>query len=374
MRILIAMDTCEPLADGVLTYVREVSRRLTPSHEVVVASPNGGRQAGWDARTVYMPAPVRVAGYPLALLTPRLFREVARSDIVFVQDAAPIGSAAVLAAQLHRVPVCAFCHHDERVMLSEVFGAAPLTDSYVRRLYERCTKVLFATSRFRAKLERLGVPEEKMVYAPFAVDTEQFSPSADDGWRGQWSIPEDAPMALYLGRLSKEKNISTLLDAAELVLDERRDSYFVVAGTGPLLDECIERARDNERLVITGFVQDAAQVYAAADVFVMPSLNESQCFAAMEAMASGLACVLPYEPPSPYSYLADGKNCVMVRNVLDAKEVARKVIELFEPQLRTRIGTQARRTMLSFSWDDHIRILEDTFRKAISKEAPRSIL
>ncbi|HIH70351.1 MAG TPA: hypothetical protein HA299_07090, partial [Methermicoccus shengliensis] len=39
MRILVAMDTCPPLTDGVLTYVREVLERLATRHEVVVALP-----------------------------------------------------------------------------------------------------------------------------------------------------------------------------------------------------------------------------------------------------------------------------------------------------------------------------------------------
>jgi len=374
MRILIAMDTCQPLTDGVLTYVREVIERLTPSHEVVLATPSlkGGRELCAGC-TVRMPTLVRVAGYPVALPTPELFRQVARSDVVFVQDAAPIGTGAVLGARLYHVPVCAFCHHDEKVMLSKVFGTAPFMDTYMRLLYAQCATVLFATSRFHAKLERLGVPDESMTYAPFAVDTVRFSPQSGGDWRGQWGIPEDAPVALYLGRLSKEKNISTLLNAAALVLEERKDSYFVVAGRGPLLERCKQMTQKHERLVVTGFVEDAAQVYAAADVFVLPSLNESQCFATMEAMASGLACVLPYEPPSPYSYLAEGENCTMVKDVMDAGRVAEEVLKLFESPERTqRIGMQARESMLSWSWDEHIHTLQETFNSAMLTEAPHN--
>ncbi|HIH70350.1 glycosyltransferase, partial [Methermicoccus shengliensis] len=325
--------------------------------------------------TVYMPTLGRLAGYPVAIPTPTLHREVARSDVVFVQDAAPIGSAAVLLASRKGVPVCMFCHHDERVMLSRVLGAAPLVDSYMGWLYGRCQRVLFATARFRAKLERVGVPEERMVYAPFAVDTSRFSPHVGRGWRREWGIPQDAPVALYLGRLSPEKNISTLMRAAHIILERRQDAYFVLAGTGPLLERCRRMGRrmaSSDRLIITGFVPDAARVYAACDVFVLPSLNESQCFATMEAMASGLACVVPFEPPSPYSYLEDEETCVMVRDVMDAEEVAEKVLELFEHRERARaIGRRARERMLSLSWDEHVCTLEKTF-DAISRAAPRS--
>lgn len=372
MRILVAMDTCPPLTDGVLTYVREVLKRL--HHEVAVAHPHTKEalriQEGLEP-SVHMPTIGRLAGYPVAIPTPTLYREVARSDVVFVQDAAPIGSAAVLLASMKGVPVCMFCHHDERVMLSRVLGAAPLVDGYMRWLYGRCQRVLFATARFRAKLERVGVPEERMVYAPFAVDTARFSPHVGRGWRHEWGIPQDAPVALYLGRLSPEKNISTLMRAAHIILERREDAYFVLAGTGPLLERCKKMA-SSERLIITGFVPDAARVYAACDVFVLPSLNESQCFATMEAMASGLACVVPFEPPSPHSYLEDEETCVMVRDVMDAREVAEKVLELFEHRERARtIGRRARERMLSLSWNEHVRTLEKTF-EAISRAAPRS--
>lgn len=96
---------------------------------------------------------------------------------------------------------------------------------------------------------------------------------------------------LYVGRLSKEKKIETLLKSAKQLNSRRDDLRFVIAGGGPADAYYREMAR-KLRLHNIEFLgpvsrQALPRVYAASDVFCIPSTFETQGIVALEAMATG---------------------------------------------------------------------------------------
>lgn len=98
------------------------------------------------------------------------------------------------------------------------------------------------------------------------------------------------PLVLFLGRLTVQKNPWQFLEAARRVRDFRSDVTFVMAGDGPMLPRLIERACELElqdQVIFTGQVSssEVRSLYAAADVFVMPSLSEPFGLVALEAIA-----------------------------------------------------------------------------------------
>ncbi|MEM3876828.1 MAG: glycosyltransferase, partial [Candidatus Micrarchaeaceae archaeon] len=95
-------------------------------------------------------------------------------------------------------------------------------------------------------------------------------------------------IVLYLGRVSKEKRIDTMIKAARRI--KRKDVRFVIAGTGPALDHYKRLAAHYKldgRVIFTGFVndRDLPEYYAASDVLCMPSTFETQGIVTLEAMA-----------------------------------------------------------------------------------------
>jgi glycosyltransferase involved in cell wall biosynthesis len=93
-----------------------------------------------------------------------------------------------------------------------------------------------------------------------------------------------------VARLSREKGVRYLLDAAADVLAERPDTRFVIAGDGPdrgaLLAQS-ERLGIDHRVSFLGAQSDMAHFYAGIDLFVLPSLTEGMPMALIEAMAAG---------------------------------------------------------------------------------------
>ena len=135
---------------------------------------------------------------------------------------------------------------------------------------------------------------------PNGVDLEKFGgqhPRLRDQaaeFRKVKGIPASAPVLLYVARFHKFKNHELLLRAFRLVADRFPDVRLILAGSGPLLPEIKRQAASaGDKVVFLGETtfHDLPLIYSAADIKVISSEYESFCFAAIEAMASGLPIV-----------------------------------------------------------------------------------
>jgi len=130
---------------------------------------------------------------------------------------------------------------------------------------------------------------------PNGVDTDVFRPRASS-FRIDAGLARDAVVLLYVARFQAFKNHALLLRAFALVKDARPDAVLVLAGSGPLEGRMKALAGDlglGDRVRFLGEVPFGRlpEIYAAADIKVISSDYESFCFAAIEAMASGLPIV-----------------------------------------------------------------------------------
>ena len=113
--------------------------------------------------------------------------------------------------------------------------------------------------------------------------------------RAALGIPDDAHLALYVGRLDLQKGLPDLLDAAERVIAQRPDWHLALAGDGPsatwLLAQLAERPRLRENVHWLGRRDDIPGLLKSADVLVHASLWEGMPNAVLEAMAARLPVI-----------------------------------------------------------------------------------
>lgn len=110
--------------------------------------------------------------------------------------------------------------------------------------------------------------------------------------RTEFGIPETATVLLSVGEVNKNKNHRVVIEAIGQLAET--DVYYVICGRGPLVKEyekLAEKIGVSNRVILTGYRDDVADFYQAADIFVFPSLREGLPVAVMEAMASGLPIV-----------------------------------------------------------------------------------
>lgn len=167
------------------------------------------------------------------------------------------------------------------------------------RNFDRCIARFIAVSEFSEQMQagRYGRGARRIVRILHGIDLQRFRPAAGDErarTRRALGLPEDAPVVGFLGRLSPEKGVRVLLEAAAGFLPRAPGAVLAIAGSGP--EEAAMRARAAElglggRVRFLGFVPDAAEFVRALDVFFMPSEYEAFGLVAAEAMASRVAVI-----------------------------------------------------------------------------------
>ena len=144
---------------------------------------------------------------------------------------------------------------------------------------------------------KLGVPDDRMTLLPYGVFTERFradrSHEARARTRAAFGIPQDRPVLLSVAALNRTHKRIDKLVAAIAGLEDRPHLFFCGSiEDATLLDEARRALGDAN--VTHAYVSNEAmvQVYAASDLFVMPSLVEGFGLAVVEAQLCGLPAIV----------------------------------------------------------------------------------
>ncbi len=216
----------------------------------------------------------------------------------------------------------------------------------------------------RALMERFGVPAAKIRVVPAAV-AEEFVPVTDAGkLRGvlaRYGLP--AEFILYVGTLEPRKNVVRLIQACQLLWQERRlELPLVIVGRRGWLSESIfdtvREGGSGARIIFPGYVarEDLPALYSAARVFVYPSLCEGFGMPPLEAMACGTAVVASTSTSLP-EVLGDA---ALLVNPLDVDALAQAIEAVVrDAALRERLRAAGLARARTFRWADSAsRVLE----------------
>ena len=136
--------------------------------------------------------------------------------------------------------------------------------------------------------------------------------------RKKFEIPQDAKVYIYVGRLSKRKNILTLLENFK---NYNKDSYLLVFGRGELEEEC--KKYNSEKIKILGFKENVLEYFPIADIYVSASKSEGLSIAIIEALDKGLHMFLS-DIPSHKEVLSIDKN-IYLGEIFDENNFGEKM-------------------------------------------------
>jgi glycosyltransferase involved in cell wall biosynthesis len=191
--------------------------------------------------------------------------------------------------------------------------------------------VIATTPDLAARASRLA---RRVELIPNGVDTTLFRPAVG-------RPANKPPRILYVGRLSSEKNLRTVVTATRYVGDEVKT---IMVGSGPLKHELETQAQSLGVTVEFPGVVDQRQlpdVYGAADVFVLASFTEGHPKVLLEAMACGVPCVAS-DCVGNRSLVTDGRTGLLF-DPHDAKQLADCLERLIkDPALGRRLADTAR--------------------------------
>ena len=317
MKICDLTQFYSPVSGGVKRYISEKIawlRRARPGDRHVLIIPGGRSECRDDGLsrvyTIRSPLVSRTARYRallnLAAIEEILERE--RPDVIESGDPYQVAWKALASGTALRIPVVGFYHsHFPEAYLRTIhkfFGpiAVEITRDvarrYVRELYNRFAATIVPSPALGRLLRDWGVRNTRL--GELGVDTRLFRPDAPPGEREEvrrsLEIPDGATVLLYVGRLSPEKNVTTMFDAFSLLAREKVGPRYalLVTGDGPerkhLAALCAE-CPNAYWLPYQGDGMQLARLYRAADLFVHPGVQETFGLVALESQACGTPVV-----------------------------------------------------------------------------------
>jgi UDP-glucose:(heptosyl)LPS alpha-1,3-glucosyltransferase len=237
------------------------------------------------------------------------------------------------------------------------------------RIYRNPAVHLAAVSpRTKADLQRYFARGDVTVI-PNAVDSAAFSPSARLARRGEmrsrWALDEEEFVLLLIGNDWRVKGLPTILEAMALLSDlplrllvagsDAAEPFRDLARELGVLQRCIwEPAAGN----VLGF-------YAAADVYVSPSLEDSFALPVAESMACGLPAITSVNAGIS-AYLTDGVDALVLTDPRDARALAERLRELHDkPDLIQDMGDAGARKALEWTWERNAAQIWDLLQTAL---------
>ena len=317
-----------------------------------------------------IPLPGR-SDYRLAFSVPRAEIEAFQPDIMHVALAPDwLGFSALRLARKLGIPLVASYHTRYETYLEHYGFAAGFKKFMTRYLnfyYATCREVYVPTQSMIDTLLHAGL-ENNFILWQRGVDADMFSPAKKSAaWRGALGIGPDEIIVLFVSRLVREKQVSTLAATLRRLKQQGLKFRSVIVGDGP---ERQALERDCPDTLFTGTLQgeDLARAYASADIFLFPSDTETFGNVTLEAMASGLPCVCANATGSR-SLVVDGVTGFLVqsRNVDMFTTAVKDLIE--NADLRRRMSLAARERSLTFSWDASMGLLLERYKALVSEHS-----
>ncbi|RZM23211.1 MAG: glycosyltransferase family 1 protein, partial [Pedobacter sp.] len=160
-----------------------------------------------------------------------------------------------------------------------------------RNFYNQCDVIYVPSETIQHELTSIGIESDRMKIWKRGIDAALFSPQRRDTARMESLTGNTKPTILFASRLVWEKNLETLFRIYDLIQDMAIPCNFVIAGDGIARKAC---EINMPKAVFTGKVShhELAVLYASSDVFLFPSVSETCGNVVLEAMASGLPCVI----------------------------------------------------------------------------------
>jgi glycosyltransferase involved in cell wall biosynthesis len=164
----------------------------------------------------------------------------------------------------------------------------------IERIAARCCHKIVTVSRYHRDwaLALKIAPPSKIVAIPNGLDPARVEPTQPpDAVRRALDIRAGVPIILSTGRLAVQKGFEYLIESAAMLKHRIAQPFqVIIAGEGPLKDALQRQIQhlgvcDSVRLI--GFYKTIGDLYALADLVVLPSLREGLSIALLEAMAAG---------------------------------------------------------------------------------------
>jgi glycosyltransferase involved in cell wall biosynthesis len=216
---------------------------------------------------------------------------------IHVATPGPLGLAALAISKIMKIPISG-TYHTAIPQYAHILTGDPSIEELVWRytawFYDQLNLILVPSGSTERELIGKGIDPKKISLFPRGVDTGRFHPSK----RNETFLKErfnagEGPKILYVGRISKEKDLHILAEAFLSLAQTLESVELVIVGDGPYLKELSDLLAGSP-CIFTGFREgeELSTIYASCDLFAFPSATDTFGNVVLEAQASGLPVIV----------------------------------------------------------------------------------
>jgi len=279
-------------------------------------------------------------------------------DVIHLSTPSLLGSFALKYANQRQIPVLSIYHTHFISYIDYYLKSSPILAGYVRSMiaksqrsfYNGCDRVYVPSEEMQQALLSWHVDAGRLRIWKRGINTQVFTPAKKDLIMMRQLVGNDRQVVLFASRLVWEKNLETLCRIYQRMQDRQLTYNFLIVGDGVALAACQRRM---PKAVFAGKMshEQLSAVYASADVFLFPSISESYGNVVIEAMASGLPCVIA-DGGGSKNFIEQGVNGFLCAPNQPDDYVDKVVMLLDDESLHHQFVEAGLRYSQTFSWED----------------------
>lgn len=373
-------ESFPPVMDGVAICVQNYAYWMQKkAGGVSVITPNvpGANYSQYEYEVLdYFSVPVPFSHPYVTGITeidPAFLSKIRKRPFKIVHAHSPFaaGMAAAKMAKHLRIPLVATFHSKYRDNFDRVIPAKPVVDQLIKHIvsfYEHADEVWVPQESVKAVLRDYGYKGPIEVVQNGSDLVGDYPVSYFTNARKALGIQPDEFTFLFVGQHIWEKNVRLIIEALEKVKDIPFKMLFV--GNGYAAEAMKDMVREkglDRQVTFVGTVTDRETIkkyYAAADLFLFPSLYDTDGLVVKEAAAAHTAAVM-IETATAAAIVTDGVDGFLIPN--DTDRFAQLLRELIhDPERVKRVGLQASHSLVR-SWEDIVDEVLDRYNCLISR-------
>ncbi len=380
MNIGLFNECFPPVMDGVSVCVQNYAYWMQKKvGGVAVITPNvpGADYSAYDYEVLpyfSVPVPFRrpyVTG--IAEIDPAFIAKIAKRSFKIVHAHSPFasGGAAARVAKLRNIPLVATFHSKYRDDFSRVIPSDAVVNQIIKKIVD-----------FYTQADEVWVPQESVVDVVREYGYKGPVEVVDNGSdlvadypeaffadaRKELGIRPEEFVFLFVGQHIWEKNTKFIIEGLEKIKDTPFRMFFVGNGyAADAMKELVAEKGLDGQVTFVGSVTEREKIvkyYAAADLFLFPSLYDNAPLVVREAAALNTPSVM-IEGATAATILKDGENGFLVPDDLDAFAAELRGL-IHDPERVHRVGVQASRSIVR-SWEDVVGEVLDRYNRLIAK-------
>jgi glycosyltransferase involved in cell wall biosynthesis len=278
-------------------------------------------------------------------------------DVIHIATPSLLGAFALKYANLRDIPVISIYHTHFVSYIDYYFKHAPFLIGKVKHaiagtqknFYNHCDVVYVPAESIKLELELMGVEPPRMHIWRRGINTKLFSPEKSDKAFVRKLTGNSYPTIIFASRLVWEKNVETLFRIHDRIQDSALKVNLLIAGDGAALKACKQRMKS---AIFTGKVdhETLSMLYASSDVFLFTSVSETYGNVVLEAMASGLPCVIANGGGSA-DFIEQGQNGFKC-DPFDEEDYFRRISQVLGNEiLRSQFVNKGLKSSSRLSWE-----------------------